>query len=480
MSNITFSNTNIYAISNEHSYPIVASFDEETLLEQNLYFSDEEETLPEQNFYSLNEKGTPEEQNLYFSDENRTPEEHVYFSTPEEQNLYFSDENRTPEEHIYFPASEEHIYFSAEEQKASYSSDAGGTPKEVLKEPSSEESKNSLSSSGVDNGSTASILSPKDFDDACKRILTESSSEGSKVTKTEPQGIKIKKTNSDLGQGYILDQSQGKPFLYTHTSTDLASGNYKKTTNASIYYLSEKGDLEKIGICRQKIKKGNIHSKKAVNLMQTEGLRQKQFDHCNIAKVYGVFKYKRQVFIYSEKCDMSLEKQIEKCSLTSKEKAKYAAEIASALDYLHSQGVSHNDIKPDNILIRDGAIKLIDFGQTRPFGSYEELALFGKIKAPEQTTGICNGKSDIYQFGLTLWSLYHPNPPSSGSYRVSRSHLDQRYEYPSYYGMFCSWPPEIHPEARAVIMRCLKENPEKRPSAKEIAAVFNQLAVKEE
>lgn len=39
------------------------------------------------------------------------------------------------------------------------------------------------------------------------------------------------------------------------------------------------------------------------------------------------------------------------------------------MDYLHSLGLAHNDINPDNIMVRDGEPVLIDFGSCQPFGA---------------------------------------------------------------------------------------------------------------
>lgn len=41
----------------------------------------------------------------------------------------------------------------------------------------------------------------------------------------------------------------------------------------------------------------------------------------------------------------------------------YAAEIVSALDYLHAHGIAYRDLKPENLMLtKDGHIKMVDFG----------------------------------------------------------------------------------------------------------------------
>ena len=42
--------------------------------------------------------------------------------------------------------------------------------------------------------------------------------------------------------------------------------------------------------------------------------------------------------------------------------------LESAVDYIHSLGLAHNDINPDNIMVKDGLPVLIDFGSCQPVG----------------------------------------------------------------------------------------------------------------
>ncbi|MDJ0618092.1 MAG: serine/threonine-protein kinase [Calothrix sp. MO_192.B10] len=95
---------------------------------------------------------------------------------------------------------------------------------------------------------------------------------------------------------------------------------------------------------------------------------------------------------------------------TENEVVRFLQDILSVLDFIHSQGVIHCDIKPDNLIRRayDGRLFLIDFGSIQPvdFGTDVVLPIYqmpvtslGYIP-PEQFIGQTKPNSDIYALGI--------------------------------------------------------------------------------
>jgi serine/threonine-protein kinase len=101
-----------------------------------------------------------------------------------------------------------------------------------------------------------------------------------------------------------------------------------------------------------------------------------------------------------------------------------AREVADALSYAHSHGVSNRDIKPENILLESGHAVVADFGIARAVDAAggERLTETGiaigtpAYMSPEQAGGEkdLDGRSDLYSLGCVLHEMLAGQPPFTG------------------------------------------------------------------
>ena len=93
---------------------------------------------------------------------------------------------------------------------------------------------------------------------------------------------------------------------------------------------------------------------------------------------------------------------------------RYIAEAAEGLDFLHSQKITHRDVKPDNILILHGHAKVADFGLARAQEQFvDSMSLAGTpaYMAPEIWGGEGGPASDLYSLAYAYTELRQGRPP---------------------------------------------------------------------
>ena len=103
--------------------------------------------------------------------------------------------------------------------------------------------------------------------------------------------------------------------------------------------------------------------------------------------------------------------------LTNAEAKKICRQLCSALWVLHSMGVVHRDVKPDNVMIRGKEAVLIDFDASRIYknANQEDTQILGTtgFAAPEQYgLSQSDGRADIYALGVLLNIMLTGEHPS--------------------------------------------------------------------
>jgi ABC-type transport system substrate-binding protein len=150
--------------------------------------------------------------------------------------------------------------------------------------------------------------------------------------------------------------------------------------------------------------------------------------------------------------------------------------VAEALDYSHSRGVFHCDIKPENIMVereteRGTRVRILDFGISRSV-SDERLTESGAIVgtafylSPEQVEGgAIDGRTDLYSLGVVLYECVVGRPPFTGDAQsVLYRTVHEIPPSPSSLGA------TIDAELERILLDCLEKKPERRPAdARELA-----------
>ncbi|WP_084079471.1 serine/threonine-protein kinase [Demequina sp. NBRC 110057] len=187
--------------------------------------------------------------------------------------------------------------------------------------------------------------------------------------------------------------------------------------------------------------------------------------HDNIAQVYDYGDHDDTAYLVMELVEgeslatiLERERTLPEARLT-----RIMVETCRGLAVAHAAGVMHRDIKPGNLLVREGdRVKITDFGVSRSMDQ-TTLTQTGMVMgtaqylAPEMALGKpATAQSDLYALGIIAYEAVNGKRPftAPAAVDIAIAHVNEAVP---------PLPDSVSPSLKALIMDLLEKNPRKRP-----------------
>lgn len=186
------------------------------------------------------------------------------------------------------------------------------------------------------------------------------------------------------------------------------------------------------------------------------------FRHPYIVEAYGfeLDKNKRPILLLELICSddskiLTLTDFLNE-SLGEDQILKWSIQLCYAMDFINEKGYIHGDLKPDNILIKNGDVKITDFGLSEPLGSRKNNEK-GPIeyRAPElcENDELCKSiTTEIYAFGMLMYQMIN-----GGELPTNVWWIDDWIEF-----HIKGEIPKIESDLFPIIEKCLEKSPKNR------------------
>jgi len=215
------------------------------------------------------------------------------------------------------------------------------------------------------------------------------------------------------------------------------------------------------------------HDSQRRNRFETEAKAVAALNHPNIVAVFDI----GENFMVSELVDGET---LRDAKLQQRKALDIAAQIADGLAAAHAKGITHRDLKPDNVMLtRDGRAKILDFGlaQRAPGSTDATLTAAGTVMgtagymSPEQVRGeSVDARSDIFSFGALVYELLAGKRAFDGPTAVEAMNAVLKDDPQDL-------PDAVPAGVRELVRACLEKDKEQRfQSAKDLALALRALS----
>jgi len=202
-----------------------------------------------------------------------------------------------------------------------------------------------------------------------------------------------------------------------------------------------------------------------------------RLSHPNVVAILGAGEHEGAPWLALEFVEgESLDARLRQGPLPVWEALRLGQQLAQALSYVHSCGVLHRDLKPDNVLLRGGQALLTDFGLVLDDqSSVSRVTVSGVFQgtpgywAPEQARGELERfgpRTDVYGLGAVLYACLTGRPPVQGTSLADFLQTVGFEETPPPRAL----RPEVPQWLSDLCLRCLAPDPAGRPASADAVA----------